>query len=234
MPYNNAPIEPPEEITGTTALPLARVKKVIAQDEDISQCSNPAAFAISVATEIFIRYLTEQAHNVVKSERKPRRNIAYKDIGKQQRPRPPVNPKATCTGAHIHIHDAINLLLTKSHTKKATAVSRIDNLEFLSDTVPKTKTYRQFKEEKAREAAAKAAASAPGSVNGVNGSGENGVSIQTMMKNGYGYHPNQNGVGNGVVVNGTTPERAGGTHHQHHHSRNHSHPDPVRDIEMSG
>ncbi|KIW33352.1 uncharacterized protein PV07_00209 [Cladophialophora immunda] len=196
MPYNNAPIEPPEEITGTTALPLARVKKVIAQDEDISQCSNPAAFAISVATEIFIRYLTEQAHNVVKSERKPRRNIAYKDI--------------------------------------ATAVSRIDNLEFLSDTVPKTKTYRQFKEEKAREAAAKAAASAPGSVNGVNGSGENGVSIQTMMKNGYGYHPNQNGVGNGVVVNGTTPERAGGTHHQHHHSRNHSHPDPVRDIEMSG
>lgn len=32
--------------------------------------------------EEFIRYLAEQSHNVVKSERKPRRNIAYKDIGR--------------------------------------------------------------------------------------------------------------------------------------------------------
>ena len=30
--------------------PVARVKKIIAQDEDIAQCSNGAAFAISVAT----------------------------------------------------------------------------------------------------------------------------------------------------------------------------------------
>jgi hypothetical protein len=29
---------------------VARVKKIIAIDEDIAQCSNPAAFAISVAT----------------------------------------------------------------------------------------------------------------------------------------------------------------------------------------
>lgn len=32
--------------------------------------------------EEFLRYLTEQAFNVAKSESKPRRNIAYKDIGK--------------------------------------------------------------------------------------------------------------------------------------------------------
>ena len=115
MPYNNAPISRPEEITGSSALPrkltsvkaqrctlirlVARVKKIIAQDEDIAQCSNSAAFAISVATvrslaccvsrpseltmgqEEFIRYLAERAHDVAKSERKPRRNIAYKDIG---------------------------------------------------------------------------------------------------------------------------------------------------------
>jgi len=31
--------------------------------------------------EIFIRYLTEQPYNVVKSDRNPRRNIAYKDMG---------------------------------------------------------------------------------------------------------------------------------------------------------
>lgn len=103
-------------------------------DEDIVQCSNSAAFAISVATEIFIRYLTEQAYNVVKSERKPRRNIAYKDM--------------------------------------ATAVARIDNLEFLVDVIPKTTTYKQFKEKKARDEAEAAAAAQPGQTtlqNGVNG-----------------------------------------------------------------
>lgn len=36
-------------------------------------------------------------------------------------------------------------------------MSRIDNLEFLSDVIPKTTTYKQFKEKKAREAAKNAA-----------------------------------------------------------------------------
>ena len=31
---------------------------------------------------MFIRYLAEQALNVVKSEKKPRRNIQYKDMGR--------------------------------------------------------------------------------------------------------------------------------------------------------
>ncbi|KAL8719121.1 MAG: hypothetical protein Q9225_003833 [Loekoesia sp. 1 TL-2023] len=61
---------------------------------------------------MFIRYLAEQAMNVVKSERKPRRNIQYKDL--------------------------------------ASAVSRIDNLEFLADVIPKTTTYREYKEKKAK------------------------------------------------------------------------------------
>ncbi|KKY16609.1 putative ubiquinol-cytochrome c reductase iron-sulfur subunit [Phaeomoniella chlamydospora] len=115
MPYNNAPISAQEEVTGSSVLPLARVKKIIAMDDDIAQCSNSAAFAISIATEMFIRQLTQQAHNVVKSERKPRRNLQYKDF--------------------------------------ATAVARIDNLEFLSDVIPRTTTFKQFKEKKAREAA---------------------------------------------------------------------------------
>lgn len=33
---------------------------------------------------MFIQYLTEQGHNVVKSERKPRKNIQYKDLGSLQ------------------------------------------------------------------------------------------------------------------------------------------------------
>lgn len=133
MPYNNTAIPPPDEITGTSSLPLARVKKIIAADEELVQCSNSAAFAISVATEIFIRYLTEQAHNVVKAERKPRRNIQYRDL--------------------------------------ANAVARIDNLDFLADVIPKTTTYKQFKEKKAREEAAAAAATpaAPGQTTLQNG-----------------------------------------------------------------
>lgn len=40
-----------------------------------------------------------------------------------------------------------------ANAQLATAVSHIDNLEFLSDVIPKTTTYKQFKEKKAREAA---------------------------------------------------------------------------------
>ncbi|MCJ1463494.1 hypothetical protein MMC07_002102 [Pseudocyphellaria aurata] len=114
MPYNNAAIPPSEEITGSASLPLARVKRILHLDEEIGQCSANAAFAITVATEMFIRYLAEQALNVVKSERKPRRNIQYKDL--------------------------------------ANAVARIDNLEFLSDVIPRTTTFKEYKEKKARAA----------------------------------------------------------------------------------
>ena len=101
----NFPIVSPK-----TDAPLAvtRIKKIIHLDENIAQCSNNAAFVIAVATvsnlslisifflsknmlvltdkkmglqEMFIRYLAEQGHNVVKSERKPRRNIQYRDLG---------------------------------------------------------------------------------------------------------------------------------------------------------
>ena len=84
MPYNNTPIAPPEEITGTASLPLARVKKIIAADPDVGQCSNNAAFVITVATEMFLRHLVEHSYNQVRTEstQKPRRNIQYRDVGK--------------------------------------------------------------------------------------------------------------------------------------------------------
>ncbi|KAL1962880.1 hypothetical protein VTN77DRAFT_9058 [Rasamsonia byssochlamydoides] len=118
-PSNNNVDVPADKITGQTALPLSRIKKIIQLDEDIAQCSHNATFVIAMATEMFIQYLAQQGHNVVKSERKPRKTIQYKDL--------------------------------------ATAVSRIDNLEFLSDVIPKTTTYRQFKEKRAQEAAREAA-----------------------------------------------------------------------------
>jgi hypothetical protein len=62
-------------------LPVARVKKIINADEDVGACSNNAAFVIALATEMFIQYFAEQTHTVVKTERKPRRNIQYRDVG---------------------------------------------------------------------------------------------------------------------------------------------------------
>ncbi|RYP49114.1 hypothetical protein DL768_005111 [Monosporascus sp. mg162] len=106
MPYNTTAIPPRKEVTGQTQLPLSRVKKIIAQDPDITVCSNNAAFVITLATEMFIQYLAEEGLKMAKLERKPRRNIQYKDI--------------------------------------ANAVSHQDNLEFLSDMVPKTVPYKQI------------------------------------------------------------------------------------------
>lgn len=86
---------------------VSRVKKIIAVDPDINICSNNAAFAITLATvrlpdslpsvlvfvpstvgidndmqEMFIQYLAEQGHNMAKLDRKPRRNVQYKDLCK--------------------------------------------------------------------------------------------------------------------------------------------------------
>ncbi|KAK5117243.1 hypothetical protein LTR62_005860 [Meristemomyces frigidus] len=134
MPYNNTPIAPTSDVTGTVSLPLARVKKIINTDEDINTCSNNAAFVITAATEMFLQYLVEQSYNVVKSERKPRRNIQYRDV--------------------------------------ANAVARVENLEFLADVVPKTTTYKAFKQKIA--AAGKDTAAATQGTNGV-GEAEQGT-----------------------------------------------------------
>lgn len=81
-----------------------------------SVVSCPSSPLLTPFQEEFLRYLTEQAYNVAKSESKPRKNIQYKDI--------------------------------------AAAVSKLDNLQFLSDTVPRTMTYKQVKEKekKAKDA----------------------------------------------------------------------------------
>ncbi|KAI1209574.1 histone-fold-containing protein [Annulohypoxylon truncatum] len=80
MPYNTTAIPPRKEVTGQTQLPLSRVKKIVAQDQDIGICSNNAAFVITLATEMFIQYLASEGFNMARMERKPRRNIQYKDL----------------------------------------------------------------------------------------------------------------------------------------------------------
>ncbi|KAK0641645.1 histone-fold-containing protein [Cercophora newfieldiana] len=80
MPYNTTAIPPRKEVTGQTQLPLTRVKKIIAVDPDIAICSNNAAFVITLATELFIQHFVTEGQNMAKTERKPRRNIQYKDL----------------------------------------------------------------------------------------------------------------------------------------------------------
>ncbi|KAK2040127.1 histone-like transcription factor and archaeal histone [Colletotrichum somersetense] len=80
MPPNSNAIPPRKEATGQPALPLTRVKKIIGTDPDIGICSNNAAFVITLATEMFIQHLAAEGHNMAKAERKPRRNVQYKDL----------------------------------------------------------------------------------------------------------------------------------------------------------
>ncbi|UQC89712.1 histone-like transcription factor and archaeal histone [Colletotrichum lupini] len=181
MPPNNNAIPPRKEVTGQPALPLARVKKIIGTDPDIGICSNNAAFVITLATEMFIQYLAAEGHNMAKAERKPRRNVQYKDL---------------CTLASLCLkrfqgvsRSIIEKSLTRQTYPPATAVNHHDNLEFLEDVIPKTVPYKQIKdsaaaarlnprkadqEPKKRQSTLKtkganAGASSSGNSNGVNG-----------------------------------------------------------------
>jgi DNA polymerase epsilon subunit 4 len=59
---------------------VARVQKIIHADPERLNVTKNAAFAIALATEMFIQHLATTTHNVVKAERKPRRNIQYRDV----------------------------------------------------------------------------------------------------------------------------------------------------------
>ncbi|KAL1643755.1 hypothetical protein SLS58_004771 [Diplodia intermedia] len=141
MPYNNNPIPRPATITGSVSLPLARVKKIIQADEDINACSANAAFAIAVATEEFVYYLTEQAHKMAKAEKKPKRSLAY------------------------------------THVQQA--VARLDNLEFLTDVVPKTQSYKDAKAEREKKKAAQAAAQEAAQANIIAANGQAALTAAT-------------------------------------------------------
>ena len=60
---------------------VARIRKIINADDDIPNCSNNAAFVIAVATEMFVQHLVERTHEIIKAEKKPRRNVQYNDVG---------------------------------------------------------------------------------------------------------------------------------------------------------
>lgn len=80
---------------------------------------------------MFIQHLADASHTQAKLERKPRRNIQYKDVGT-------FPPSRSCTPC------SRPSLLTDTGAP-ANAVSLQDNLEFLEDIIPKTVPYRKIK-----------------------------------------------------------------------------------------
>ncbi|CAK7269177.1 hypothetical protein SEPCBS119000_003438 [Sporothrix epigloea] len=80
MPQTSTTVPPQKEPTGQSQLPLSRVRKIVALDPDVAICSSNAAFVMTLATELFIQYLSSEAHNMVKLDRKPRRNVQYRDL----------------------------------------------------------------------------------------------------------------------------------------------------------
>ncbi|KAF0322206.1 histone-like transcription factor and archaeal histone [Colletotrichum asianum] len=172
MPYNTNAIPPRKEVTGQPALPLARVKKIIATDPDIGICSNNAAFVITLATEMFIQYLANEGQNMAKMDRKPRRNVQYKDLGKLL---------------------LFLILISERETKlkpaspEANAVNHHDNLEFLEDVIPKTIPYKKIKDQTAiSRANPRKADSEPkkrqSTTNGVNGTAAGPAAAAAAMQ----------------------------------------------------
>jgi DNA-directed RNA polymerase I subunit RPA43 len=124
----------------------------------------------------------------------------------------------------------------------AIAVSRIDNLEFLADIVPKTKTYKQFKEEAAqREEAKKAAVSGSGPFglpNGTNGDAApqppQARTIDIMMAQ---QANGSDGSGTNGILHAPTTSPTQPMHPSPMADRTlqiHAHPASTEDVEMGG
>lgn len=96
--------EEEEESSGTSVLPLSKIKKIFKTDPEHVSASEAAVFSTAIATELFVQYFTEQASLIARSEK--RKKLQYKDF--------------------------------------ASAVSNIEQLNFLSDTVPKTVNLKKL------------------------------------------------------------------------------------------
>ncbi|KAF9582683.1 hypothetical protein BGW38_010894 [Lunasporangiospora selenospora] len=66
------------EVKGATQLPVARIKRIVKEDADVSMVSNDAVFLISMATELFLASFANKAYNIAKLEK--RKAVSYKDL----------------------------------------------------------------------------------------------------------------------------------------------------------
>ncbi|KAI9488102.1 histone-fold-containing protein [Zychaea mexicana] len=92
----------PERALGSTTLPIARVKRVIKEDKEVSLINAEATFCVAYATELFMEYLVKEGFTRARKEK--RKTIFYKDL--------------------------------------ASAVSEVEQFEFLEDVIPHTMTLK--------------------------------------------------------------------------------------------
>lgn len=59
-------------------LPVARIKRIVKQDGDVAAISTPAVYSVAAATELFVKYFTQQAYMRASAEK--RKRMTYKDF----------------------------------------------------------------------------------------------------------------------------------------------------------
>lgn len=62
----------------TVSVPLARVKRIIRQDDQIMAISSGASYSVAAAVELFIKYMAEQAYIGARANK--RKKIQYNDL----------------------------------------------------------------------------------------------------------------------------------------------------------
>jgi DNA polymerase epsilon subunit 4 len=92
---------------------------------------------------MFIQYLAGEGLNMAKLERKPRRNIQYKDLGTAPLATHSLTRSHPLVPFYRYYRELGQGSLT--NTIAANAVSHQDNLQFLEDIIPKTVPYKQIK-----------------------------------------------------------------------------------------
>ncbi|PWY99770.1 histone-fold-containing protein [Testicularia cyperi] len=71
---------PQKRQAGASVLPMARVQRIIKADRDVDICSKEATFLISMATELFIKKLTDEAYTNARLDK--RKVVQYKDLSR--------------------------------------------------------------------------------------------------------------------------------------------------------
>ncbi|ORZ13112.1 histone-fold-containing protein [Absidia repens] len=67
-----------ERVIGQSALPLARVKRIIKEDPDVSLINVEATHCIASATELFMEYLVNEGYS--RAQKNKRKTVFYKDL----------------------------------------------------------------------------------------------------------------------------------------------------------
>ena len=68
-----------KETLGTTALPIARVQRIIKADQEMENTSKEAVFLIAAAAELFIKHLSDLSYTQAKLD-KNRKVVHYRDV----------------------------------------------------------------------------------------------------------------------------------------------------------